>query len=444
MGLFDQQSRTIYSVTRLNREVRGLLESNFGLLWIEAEISNFSTPSSGHWYFSLKDDRAQVKCAMFKNRNMLVRFRPKSGEKVLVRARISVYEPRGDYQLIIEHMEAAGQGDLQRQFDELKARLDAEGLFKSENKKDLPSYPQRIGVITSPSGAAIKDVLSVLERRYPSADVLIYPVSVQGDASMREIIQALSTAAERKDCDVLILTRGGGSIEDLWSFNDESVARTIAHCPIPIVAGVGHETDFTIADFVADRRAPTPSVAAEMVTPDQQELESHLSRLKQRHQQQFQHFFKHKSLQYKQLHARLTLQDPKRQLQQQHQQLDELTQRLQRAMQQHVKQKKWELQSVKQRINAQHPRTVLKQRKVSLHQFETSLSQSMQQVLSNNTNRLTLASRSLDTLSPLKTLDRGYAIALSNDHAITSVTQVTSGDNVVVRLKDGTLNTLVK
>src|SRR6202522_2400896 len=274
--------RDIYSVSRLNREVRVLLERGFGTLWVEAEMSNFSRPSSGHWYFSLKDTNAQVRCAMFRQRNMLCAFTARDGQKVLVRARIGLYEPGGEFQLIVEHMEDAGLGALKRQFEELSAKLAAEGLFAAERKRPLPALPRRIGVITSPTGAAVRDILHVLARRFPAVAVLIYPVSVQGAAAAGEIVAALKLANRRAECDVLILARGGGSLEDLWAFNDEALARAIVASPIPVVSGIGHEIDFTMADFAADVRAPTPSAAAEIAVPDGEEWLISLSRLAHR------------------------------------------------------------------------------------------------------------------------------------------------------------------
>src|SRR5580692_12739975 len=274
--------RDVYSVSRLNREVRTLLERGFGMIWLEGEISNFSRPSSGHWYFSLKDAGAQVRCAMFRQRNMSCTFTARDGQKVLVRARIGLYEPRGEFQLLVEHMEDAGLGALRRRFDELAAKLAAEGLFAPERKRPLPGLPKRIGVITSPSGAAIHDILHVLARRFAAIPVLLYPVAVQGAAAAAEIVAALNLAGRRAECDVLILARGGGSLEDLWAFNDEALARAIAASPIPVVSGIGHETDFTIADFAADVRAPTPSAAAELVVRSRDEFERHIA-VHQRH-----------------------------------------------------------------------------------------------------------------------------------------------------------------
>ena len=282
MNSSNNSSRDIYSVSRLNAEIRAVLEGSFPLLWVEGEISNLSTPRSGHSYFSLKDSHAQVRCALFRGKRLLLRFQPNDGDQVLIRARISLYEARGDFQLIVEHMESAGAGALQRAFDELKAKLDKEGLFDTSRKKALPAYPRRIGIITSATGAAVRDILQVLQRRFPALPVLIYPVPVQGQNASREISHALKLADQRQDCDLLILARGGGSLEDLAAFNDENLARTIAALETPIISAVGHEIDFTIADFVADRRAPTPSAAAELATIDQQVLLDSLQQQRKR------------------------------------------------------------------------------------------------------------------------------------------------------------------
>ena len=269
MPIPNSDDRDIYSVGRLNAEARGLLEGAFPLIWVQGELSNVSRPSSGHLYFTLKDANAQVRCAMFRGNNRFLKFRPADGAQVVVRASLSLYEARGDYQLIVQSMEEAGDGALQRAFEALKQKLAAEGLFEAAHKRALPALPKRIGVITSPTGAAIRDILSVLKRRFPAIPVLIYPVAVQGQAAGAEIAAMIRRADARRECDVLIIARGGGSLEDLWAFNEEIVARAIFDCSIPTVSGVGHEVDFTIADFVADQRAPTPSVAAEMVSPDQ-------------------------------------------------------------------------------------------------------------------------------------------------------------------------------
>src|SRR5690625_2927780 len=257
--------RDVLSVSQLNRRSKQILETHLPLVWVEGEVSNLSRPSSGHWYFTLKDDQAQVRCAMFRNRNQLVRFNPAQGQQLLLRARVSLYEGRGDYQLIVEHMEEAGFGALQRAFEELKTRLSQEGLFASERKRPLPTLPKHIGVITSPTGAAIRDILSVLKRRFPAVPVTVLPVPVQGKEAAPAIVSALDLANRSELFDVLILARGGGSLEDLWPFNEEAVARAIYASRTPVVSAVGHEVDFSIADFVADVRAPTPSAAAELV-----------------------------------------------------------------------------------------------------------------------------------------------------------------------------------
>src|ERR1700722_5348331 len=330
--------RSVYTVSRLNREVRLLLERGLAVTWLEAELSNFSQPASGHWYFTLKDKEAQIRGAMFRQRNMSVGFTPKSGQLVLVRGRVSLYEPRGDYQMILDHMEEAGVGALKREFERLKTRLAAEGLFAAELKRPLPAFPHRIGVITSPSGAAVRDVLHILRRRYPPAQVLIYPTPVQGAAAVPALIRALQLASARADCDVIILARGGGSLEDLWAFNDEGVARAIRACAIPVVSGVGHEIDFTIADFVADVRAPTPSGAAELVVPDRQELLSALRRIGARLVQSGRRELRTASQLLMQLRHRLQRTHPGVRLQTGAQRLDELELRMRKALHARVQQ----------------------------------------------------------------------------------------------------------
>src|SRR3984885_10328746 len=327
-------NRDIYSVSRLNREVRVLLERGFASLWLEAEISNLARPSSGHWYFSLKDAGAQVRCCMFRQRNMLCAFGPKDGQKVLVRARIGLYEPRGEYQLLIDHMEDSGLGALKRQFEELSAKLAAEGLFAPERKRALPMIPKRIGVITSPSGAAIRDILHVLARRFAAVPVLIYPVSVQGATAAAEIVAAVRLAGRRAECDVLILARGGGSLEGLWAFNDEALSRAIVASPIPVVSGIGHEIDFTIADFAADVRAPTPSAAAEIAVPDGEEWLASLARLAQRLQRGLRRRVEAQRERLRWLIGRAALVSPAARLSQQTQRLDDLEQRMSRALRQ--------------------------------------------------------------------------------------------------------------
>src|SRR6202162_2183045 len=337
--------RDIYSVSRLNREVRLLLERGFGSLWLEAEISNFAKPSSGHWYFSLKDATAQVRCAMFRQRNILCAFIARDGQKVLVRARIGLYEPRGEYQLIVDHMEDAGLGALKRQFEELSAKLEREGLFAAERKRPLPSLPRRIGIITSPTGAAVRDILHVLARRFPATAVLIYPVSVQGAQAAAEIVAALEMSGRRAGCDVLILARRRGSLEDLWAFNDERLARAIVASPIPVITGIGHEIDFTIADFAADVRAPTPSAAAELVVPDAEEWLNAFVGFGARVQRCMRRRLEEQRERLRWLTGRAALVSPAARLGAQAQRLDELEQGLVRALrrrlQEHRERLRW-------------------------------------------------------------------------------------------------------
>ena len=344
--------RDVYSVARLNREARMLLESGLGMIWVQAEVSNFSRPASGHWYFSLKDRDAQLRCAMFRQRNVLARFTPREGQLVLARGRVSLYEPRGDYQLLVEHLEDAGAGALQRAFEELSARLAAEGLFALERKRPLPAAPARVGVITSPTGAAIRDILHVLAQRFPAAAVLIYPVPVQGAAAAPAIAAALDLAGERAECEVLILARGGGSLEDLWAFNDERVARAMARCTLPIVAGIGHETDVTIADFVADVRAPTPTAAAQLVVPDRRVWLQRLALLAQRFGSAMRRKLADDAVQLRSRHERLQRAHPGARLAQHVQRLDEFELRLRRALDAQLRAAHTSLQPLSGRINA--------------------------------------------------------------------------------------------
>jgi exodeoxyribonuclease VII large subunit len=437
--------RDIYSVSRLNREVRVLLERGFGSLWLEAEISNFARPSSGHWYFSLKDAGAQVRCCMFRQRNMLLGFAPRDGQKVLVRARVGLYEPRGEYQLLIDHMEDAGLGALKRQFDELAAKLAAEGLFAPERKRPLPALPKRIGVITSPSGAAIHDILHVLARRFAAIPVLLYPVAVQGAAAAAEIVAALKLAGRRAECDVLILARGGGSLEDLWAFNDEALARAIAACPIPVVSGIGHEIDFTIADFAADVRAATPSAAAEIVAPDAEEWAASLHRLRERLQRALRQGIDTHRERLRWLIGRAELVNPEARLAQQGQRLDELEQRASRALRQILADRRsalglsvsrlWQLSPAArlQGTAARHAALFARLRAAGLRQ------------LNRARERLAPLARTLNAVSPLATLDRGYAIvSLEGGAILRDAKDATAGTIIEARLSQGRIRAKVE
>lgn len=438
-------STRIYTVSRLNREVRGLLESGIPPLWIEAEVSNFSRPSSGHWYFSLKDEGAQVRCAMFRQRNQSLRFIPDNGMKVLARAKVCLYEPRGEYQLMVEHLEPAGEGALRTAFERLKAKLQAEGLFAPERKRPLPPYPRSIGVVTSPTGAAIRDILHVLRRRYGCARVVLYPVPVQGQDAGAQIAQAIRVAGLRAETDVLIIARGGGSLEDLWAFNEEVVARALYDCPIPCVSGVGHEIDFTIADFVADQRAPTPSAAAELVTPDREALWQQLDRLLTRlkHSQQVRHSRQHER-QLALLH-RLQRCHPQQRLRLHTQRLEELNRRLHQRMNQQLGWQRQQLQHSLNRLTANTPRQRLQQAELRLQQIHQRLDTALKARLDDKQRRLALGVRGLNAFSPLATLERGYAIAhRDNGVILRRADEVRLGEPIQVRLAQGELRCEVK
>lgn len=402
------QQRQVLTVSELMSRARRLLEGEFGLIWLEGEISNFSSPGSGHWYFSLKDSQAQVRCALFRNRNQLLSYRPKDGDKVLIRARVSLYEPRGDFQLIGEYLEPAGFGALQQQFEMLKQKLQAEGLFDEERKKPLPAFVQTLGVITSPTGAALHDVLSVLKKRAPQVRVIIYPAMVQGKEAAQTLIDALATANRRNEVDVLLLTRGGGSLEDLWSFNDEALARAITESRLPIVSAVGHEVDFTIADFVADQRAPTPSAGAALLSTDQQTMALQIGHITQQLQRKLQQLLQHKRQQLAHLQARLRA--PEFLLQRHQQRVDELSQRLQRASLQHIAQRRERLQRWQSMLQQLSPRQRLLQRREKLDQLQQRLHQHYRQQLQQRRVQLKNLVQQLNQISPLATLARGYTL----------------------------------
>jgi exodeoxyribonuclease VII large subunit len=438
-------NRDIYSVSRLNREVRVLLERGFAGLWLEAEISNLARPSSGHWYFSLKDAAAQVRCCMFRQRNMLCVFAPRDGQKVLVRARIGLYEPRGEYQLVIDHMEDSGQGALKRQFEELSAKLAAEGLFAPERKRALPSVPRRIGVITSPTGAAIRDILHVLARRFAAIPVLIYPVAVQGAAAAAEITAAVRLAGRRAECDVLILARGGGSLEDLWAFNDETLARAIVASPIPVVSGIGHEIDFTIADFAADVRAPTPSAAAEIAVPDGEEWLASVSRLARRLQRGLLRRLEAQRERLRWLVGRAALVSPSARLSQQTQRLDDLEQRMFRALRQILADRRSALGERRSRLWQLSPVAQVRTAAARQAALYARLRAAALARLHLAREQLSPLVRTLNAVSPLATLDRGYAIVSRISGAIVrSAADVAPGTLIEARLAVGKIRAKVE
>jgi exodeoxyribonuclease VII large subunit len=478
-----EPERNVYTVSRLNREARVLLERGFGVVWVEGELSNFSQPASGHWYFSLKDRNAQLRCAMFRRENSAIGFTPRDGAKVLARGRIGLYEPRGEFQFIAEYMEEAGLGALRQQFERLKTKLAAEGLFDPQLKRSLPRFPRRIGVITSPTGAAIRDILHILARRFPPATVLIYPTPVQGAAAVPALIDALRVAGLRRECDVLILARGGGSLEDLWAFNDERLARAVRACPLPVVAGIGHEIDFTIADFVADARAPTPSGAAELVVPDRATFLDALARNAERLNACMRRELRSLSAHFENVSLRLKRCHPGIRLQQQAQRLDDLEQRLAHALRSNIRHDRGRVselyarlvqrspdrlvrdvrlrhaelagrleQAMRDRFSLLKTRTDLDTRlaraaqarvgnAVARFNHAARLRQGMRTRLLQAESRFSAAARTLNAFSPLATIDRGFAVVTrsSDGTLVTDAKSVAIGDEVTARLARGKL-----
>lgn len=436
--MLSSQTSAIFTVSRLNQTVRLLLEQEMGQVWISGEISNFSQPSSGHWYFTLKDDTAQVRCAMFRNSNRRVTFRPQHGQQVLVRANITLYEPRGDYQIIVESMQPAGEGLLQQKYEQLKAKLQAEGLFDQQHKQPLPSPAHCVGVITSKTGAALHDILHVLKRRDPSLPVIIYPTAVQGDDAPGQIVRTIKLANARQECDVLIVGRGGGSLEDLWSFNDERVARAIFASAIPVVSAVGHETDVTIADFIADLRAPTPSAAAEMVSRNQQELLRQIQSAQQRLGMAMDYFLANRSRRFTQIYHRLQQQHPQLRLARQQTALERLHQRMNVAIDSQVKRTSQRQSRLVQRLNQQSPQPRIHRAQTRIQQLEYRLAENVRSRLSATRERFGNAVTHLEAVSPLSTLARGYSVSTATDgKVLKKVKQVKAGDVMTTRLEDG-------
>lgn len=444
MQMNEQEQEKIYTVSRLNSEVRLTLENNFPFVWVEGEISNFAAPNSGHWYFSLKDAGAQVRSAMFRSNQRHLGFVPKDGLHVLVKARVSLYENRGEFQLIVEHMEERGEGKLRRAFELLKKKLEAAGLFDVAHKKPLPLIPKQIGVVTSPTGAAIRDILTVLKRRFPCVPVIIYPTLVQGSTAAPTIANAIQIANHRNECDVLILARGGGSLEDLWPFNEEIVANAIYKSHIPTISGVGHEVDFTIADFVADKRAATPSAAAEIATPDRAEL----LQVAARDHAHFMRNMRLKLIAAKQqldwMQKHLAQQHPKRRLSERAQHLDfcELTLvQLQFRLIARLKTRTSEVDSKLQRLSPLH-RIQHVQHKLNLSL--QNLSNLATKQLHQKQSELNQVAGKLDALSPLATLSRGFAIVSDkHQHILRNADEVKAGDEITVRLEKGVLDCTV-
>ncbi|HID5218372.1 TPA: exodeoxyribonuclease VII large subunit [Providencia stuartii] len=433
-----QQNSGIYSVSKLNQAVREFLDRQMGKIWLTAEISNFSQPSSGHWYLTLKDDKAQVRAAMFRGQNARVTFRPQNGQQVLVRASVTLYEPRGDYQIIIESMQPAGEGLLQQRFELLKQMLGAEGLFDVTHKQPLPSPAKRIGVITSATGAALHDILHILRRRDPSLPVVIYPTAVQGDQAPAQIARAIELANKRGECDVLIVGRGGGSLEDLWAFNEEIVARAIFASRLPIVSAVGHETDITIADFVADVRAPTPSAAAELVSRNQVELIRQLHSAQQRLEMAMDYYLAGQQQRFSRLQHRLQQQHPQLRLARQQHQLSLLNQKLTQTITRRLQTAQLRHDQLQRRLSQQDLRPQLQRQHRSLQQTQYHLQNMMTELLNSYKQRFAVACSKMETVSPLATLARGFSISETSDGAVLKKTsQVKLGQKLKTRLNDG-------
>ncbi len=436
----------VFSVSQLNFAAKTVLSDGFpDPVWIEGELSNFSRPKSGHWYFSLKDSQAQVRCAMFRSRNQTLGFVPQDGMHVLLHGSVGLYEGRGEFQIIVEFMEEAGDGRLRRQFELLKARLAAEGLFAPERKKPLPRLPLTVGVVTSPSGAAIRDIISVLGRRFPAARIVIYPTDVQGQQAAGQIAAAIAAADRHAAADVLIVARGGGSLEDLWPFNEEVTARAIAACTIPVVSGVGHEIDTTIADLAADRRAATPSAAAELVVPDQVEWVKVVTQLAERLQRCFREQLTRQREQLRFLSYRLRKHHPQQSLHQRMQRLDDLDQRSRRAMGVILERHHARVHRAGAALAVCSPQRHLERQGQRVNLLHRRLGHAIEQTLQRCHHRLAVQGRSLDTVSPLATLNRGYAMVIrpDDDTIIRDAGTLTPGQQLETRLARGRFSATV-
>lgn len=436
--------RKVYTVSRLIQDVQRELEKGFGTLWLQGELSNFSRPSSGHFYFTIKDSQAQIRCAMFKGRNRYVDFEPKSGDAVTVRGKLGLYAARGDFQLIVEHMEPAGEGRLKAEFEATKRKLDAEGWFDTDNKLELPPMPHTIGVVTSPTGAALRDVLQVLGRRYRQSRIVIYPTPTQGAAAAPGIVAAIARANRRKEADVLLLVRGGGSLEDLWAFNEVAVAGAIRDSQLPIVAGIGHEVDVTISDLVADLRAPTPSAAAELATPDTSNLNDRLANLTQQLGKLQRTRIQGLVQRLQQQNERLQLRHPERMLREQAQRVDDLSMRLQRVWHQHAEQRRNRAQRLEARLGAASPINALQRQRALWQALHKRLEVNLNLQHNRAKTQFELLATSLHNVSPLAVLDRGFALVSKDDSIVRNAADVASGDVINARLAEGEITAVIK
>ena len=434
----------ILQVSELTKKVKFMLESELNTVWLCGEISNFVAASSGHWYLSLKDSKSQVRCAMFKGNNRRVRLAgssaPRNGQQVLVRAKVSLYEPRGDFQLIIEMMEDAGEGLLRQQFEQLKSKLNAQGLFGQQFKQEIPRNISTVGIVTSPTGAAVKDIISVLQRRNPSISIVIYPALVQGQQAKDDIVHAIDSANQREECQVLIVGRGGGSLEDLWSFNEEDVVNAIFHSRIPIISAVGHEIDTTLSDLVADLRAPTPSAAAELVSQDNSELQGRLIDLSKRAQLLFTQKVRQENLTLTTLNHRLTQVHPERKLQQHQQKSDELTMRLDKAIQRELERFRRTPEKLAQALQQCDPTKQILHNKNQISQLDERLKRGLQLLIKTKSEHFVSIIEQLNIVSPLATIARGYSVTRNSKHQIVrSTAQVEVGDTLTIQVNDGSV-----
>ncbi|RDL42833.1 exodeoxyribonuclease VII large subunit [Marinomonas piezotolerans] len=434
-------SEPTFSVSELNRQIQQLLEASLPWIMVEGEISNIAKPGSGHWYFSLKDDRAQIRCAMFKGKNVAVRFKPKDGDLVRLRARVTFYGARGDCQLVVEGMEAAGEGALQAAYERLKHQLQMEGLFDPAHKKPLPTRPERVAIITSAQGAAVRDMVIAFRRRFPLTELTVLPTLVQGHGAASNIQRQLERADSSGHFDAIIVGRGGGSLEDLWSFNDESLARAIFQAKTPIVSAVGHEVDFTICDFVADVRAATPTAAAELLSPDVRDLQQKIAHFEQLFTRRFEQTLQQHQQRLDFLVRRIR--HPKERIEQQQQRLAQAQKGLQKALANHLEQRKVRQSHALQRLIAATPQKAIVAHQDRIAALEQRLGQALTNTLARKQDRFASLAEKLHLVSPLNTLSRGYAIARHGEQVIRSKDDVAKGDAIEIKVQDGTIDCLV-
>lgn len=432
----------IYQVSELVKEMQHLMEASYPNIWIEGELSSLSKPASGHWYFQVKDEQSQLQCAMFSSRSRQMSYRPKVGDKVRIRGKISIYPARGNLQCIVQHIEEAGEGLLQRRYEELKVKLEQQGLFSAEHKQAIPSFVQHCGIITSPSGAAISDILTTLKRRYPALPVTIYPAVVQGETAAQTLIQAIKDAVQHQTVDLLVISRGGGSLEDLWCFNDENLAQAIFDCPIPSVSAVGHEVDVTIADLVADLRAPTPTAAAELISPDRQQLLQNLEHKRQHLLRASKRLLEQRAQMVDLKFA--NLQHPRTRIEKRHHQLQQLNQKLKSQLSVQLAFKQKSLINLSSQFKSHSPETQIKQQVWQLSQYQQRMKRALSHNFSSQQSKLDSISQHLNAVSPLATLDRGFAIVRDQQQAIIRDSDAAqTGDEISIQLKSGKLRATV-